>query len=126
MKGKRKLSVKWKVFAYFAGFTALMLVLLWVFQIGFLEDVYRVTKIHSIKTNAKLIAQNIDSDDLEQQVLDMGQAGEMCIDIYNDRYTTPYCAAIPNPAVCCTTCRSATFQAFTGSQRKTAVPTTSP
>ena len=48
-----------------------------------------MTKIHSIKTNAKLIAQNIDSDDLEQQVLDMGQAGEMCIDIYNDRYTTP-------------------------------------
>ncbi len=89
MKGKRKLSVKWKVFAYFAGFTAIMLVLLWVFQIGFLEDVYRATKIHSIKKSAREIARNIDSDTLEQQVLDMGQAGEMCVDIYNDRYTSP-------------------------------------
>ncbi len=63
-KGKEKVSIFWKIFAIFVAFIAVILSLLWVFQIGMLNTFYRSIKIHDIENSLKDISDNIDSDKL--------------------------------------------------------------
>ena len=48
-KKRRPLGVKWKLFAYLSAFVALTLVLLWFFQVVFLQDFYKAIKINKVK-----------------------------------------------------------------------------
>lgn len=59
------MSIKWRLFSYLALFTAAALVLLWLFQVVFMNSFYKAIKIHSIEASAADIAKNINSDDLE-------------------------------------------------------------
>ena len=36
-----KLSIKWKIFIYMLGFTAVLLGLLWLFQTVYLDEIYK-------------------------------------------------------------------------------------
>ena len=47
-KKESKLSIKYKLFAYFGGFTLLILIFLWVFQTVFLDDFYKYIKTKEI------------------------------------------------------------------------------
>ncbi len=57
-------SVKWRLFFYLVIFTAILLVLLWFFQIVFLDRFYTSIKTQDVKFAAKTIANNIDNEDL--------------------------------------------------------------
>ncbi|EMS72083.1 sensor histidine kinase [Ruminiclostridium cellobioparum] len=59
-----KMSIKYKLFFYLALFAAVMLVMLWFFQIVFLDDFYRQIKINNIKSSAETIEKNIDNEEL--------------------------------------------------------------
>ncbi len=59
-----KMSIKYKLFFYLALFAAVMLVMLWFFQIVFLDDFYRRIKINSIKSSAETIEKNINNENL--------------------------------------------------------------
>lgn len=59
-----KISIKYKLFFYLALFAAVMLVMLWFFQIVFLDDFYRRIKINNIKSSAETIEKNIDNEEL--------------------------------------------------------------
>lgn len=59
-----KMSIKYKLFFYLALFAAVMLVMLWFFQIVFLDDFYRRIKINNIKSSAETIEKNIDNEEL--------------------------------------------------------------
>lgn len=48
-----------------AAFTALMLLLLWLFQVVFLESFYKTIRVYDVKTSAAMVAANIDSADLD-------------------------------------------------------------
>lgn len=61
MKNKSS-SLKIKVFGYFAAFTGIMLVLLWLLQTVFLQQIYQSIKISSVKECAESAAGNIDEN----------------------------------------------------------------
>ncbi len=74
-----RIGIKWRIFASFAGFTAVILVLLWVFQVVFLNSFYKAIKTREIRTSAQTIAKNIDSGDLSATVQSLSQRNQMCI-----------------------------------------------
>lgn len=57
--------MKWRLFSYLALFTAVALVLLWLFQVVFMDSFYKSIKIHSIEASAGNIAKNINSEALD-------------------------------------------------------------
>ncbi len=74
-----RIGIKGRIFASFAGFTAVILVLLWVFQVVFLNSFYKAIKTREIKTSAQTIARNIDSGNLSATVQSLSQRNQMCI-----------------------------------------------
>lgn len=76
-------SIRYKVFGYFSLFIACILLFLWFFQIVFLNDFYRWTKINEIKTSAQVISRNIESEDLTSLLTDISVNQQMCIKIIN-------------------------------------------
>ena len=59
---KRKIlqiGIRWKLVAYLAVFVSVLLVVLWLFQIVFLGDVYRNIKVNEIYTAADTIKSRI-------------------------------------------------------------------
>lgn len=75
----KKVSIKWRIFGYFAVFTAAVLGLLWVFQVVFLDDFYKEIKIREIQTSAQTLAKNIDSSDFATTMQNIVQNTQMSI-----------------------------------------------
>ncbi len=73
----RSMGIKWKVFAYFAVFVAVLLTLLWTFQTVFLESFYKAIKSHDIRTNAQIICDNIEANDLQALVDQIASQNDM-------------------------------------------------
>jgi len=63
-----RLSVKWKLFGWLALFSALLLLLLWLFQIVFLESFYKSIKSESLRTSGEMIVKNIENENLEELI----------------------------------------------------------
>ena len=80
---RNSISIRYKVFGYFSVFIACILAFLWFFQIVFLNDFYRWTKINEIKTSAQVISHNIESDELMDLLTDISVNQQMCIRIIN-------------------------------------------
>lgn len=78
-KGKEKVSIFWKIFAIFVAFIAVILSLLWVFQIDMLNTFYRSIKIHDIENSLKDISDNIDSDKLSTVLKNVANDKQICI-----------------------------------------------
>ena len=60
--GKRKrkrMSIRWKLVCYLAVFVSVLLIVLWLFQIVFLGDVYRNIKVNEIYTTAETIKRQV-------------------------------------------------------------------
>lgn len=71
-----KISIKWQLFAYFSLFAGVTLVLLWLFQVVFLQSFYRNIKISDIKKTADQIAANIDRTDLSSYLRSVAMSSE--------------------------------------------------
>ncbi len=95
-----RIGIKGRIFASFAGFTAVILVLLWVFQVVFLNSFYKAIKTREIKTSAQTIARNIDSGNLSATVQSLSQRNQMCI-IVSDRNGVIYYKedSLPNSVI---------------------------
>lgn len=59
----RKLSIRWWIFGGFALFTAVILVLLWVFQVALLDTFYQTTKVQELENCAQQLADTLEEDD---------------------------------------------------------------
>ena len=46
---KNDLSLKWKLFMYLLSFSAILLIILWLFQIAFLDEFYRQVKTSELR-----------------------------------------------------------------------------
>ena len=68
-----------RILAYFLLFTALLLALLWLFQIVLLDDFYRYQKTEALKTSAEGIARNIDNEGLQTLVDRIGEQGSVSV-----------------------------------------------
>ena len=71
----RSSSIKIKVFSYFALFTGIMLVMLWLLQTVFLQQIYKTIKISSVKECARKAVENID----ESYLAGLSERYDVCI-----------------------------------------------
>lgn len=87
MKHKKEMSstisIRYKVFGYFAVFIACILLFLWFFQIVFLNDFYKITKINEIKSSAQMISRNIENEDLDDLLTTISKNQQMCMEMIN-------------------------------------------
>ncbi|KNZ41934.1 sensor histidine kinase [Acetobacterium bakii] len=91
MKTKRKsflqwkkgnpLSIKWKLFLFLLGFCTVLLILLWLFQVVFLNNFYKAIKINEIKSVASSIEKNIESDDISTIIENISLDTDVCIEV---------------------------------------------
>jgi signal transduction histidine kinase len=59
-----KLSLKWKVFLALLFFCALLLIVLWLLQTVFLNDMYRFVRMQELEQTISLVEKEIDNPDL--------------------------------------------------------------
>ena len=82
MKDK-KLSIRWNLFSYFLIFSAIMLILLWIFQIVLLNDFYKAIKINELKNYANELTKNTNKisfdSDFENSLIEK----DMCMSIFS-------------------------------------------
>lgn len=76
-----KLPLKWRIFVFIFGFCTLLLIILWLFQIVFLDYFYKNIKIAEIKSDIKTISKNIDKENLLEIINSITQNGEIYIEI---------------------------------------------
>ena len=74
-----QVSIKWRVFAVFAAFTILVLVLLWLFQTVFLDQFYEHTKKTELVSAAQTVQRHIDDASLESILDQTAQQGQIYV-----------------------------------------------
>ena len=74
-----RLSIRNRVFCYFLIFVALLLALLWLFQVVLLDDFYRHLKTEMLTVSADNLARNIDNDDLQSLSDRIAQENDVCV-----------------------------------------------
>ncbi len=79
----KKVSVKWRLFIYFAVFTGIVIAFLWVFQIVFLDDFYKSIKVNEIKSSGDQIALDVDNTSLQTEIDTIAQNSEVNILVSN-------------------------------------------
>ncbi|PHV70110.1 two-component sensor histidine kinase [Sporanaerobium hydrogeniformans] len=60
-----KWGIKWQLFSYLSLFVALLLIILWLFQVVFLESFYKRIKLKEIENAGTRVAKNINNSHLE-------------------------------------------------------------
>lgn len=86
------ISIKWKIFIYLIGFCGLLLVLLWLFQVIFLDSFYKRIKIKEVKNSANIIMKNMENKDLQELVERISASNEVCIEILSEKGMELYSA----------------------------------
>jgi signal transduction histidine kinase len=76
-----KLRLKWKIFAFLLGFSALLLVVLWLFQTVFLDTFYKKIKITEIKRNAAVIINNIENENIDKLIAELSENNNITVNI---------------------------------------------
>lgn len=76
---KEKISIKWRIFSGFAIFTAVILLMMWLFQIVFLDSIYRSIKYITIKESAKQITAKLESGDIEATAERVADKYDLCV-----------------------------------------------
>ncbi len=82
------MGVRSRIFIYFLLFTALLLVILWLFQIVFLEDFYRFQKMDDMRSSSESLAQNIDNENLQTLAYRISEQMHLCISITDEKMRT--------------------------------------
>lgn len=95
-----KQSIKWKIFSYLLGFMLILLIILWLFQIAYLDAFYKMIRTNEAeKTTAQIIEmikQNMDSDTVTEEIDELAAANGLAIlvtdnegnSLYNAEYIT--------------------------------------
>lgn len=74
-----------KIWEYFIFFTAVVFLLLWFFQIVFIERFYETMKMRDIKNSVSEITESYEKNDFGQRLTSIALKNNMCVDIV-DRY----------------------------------------
>jgi len=89
-----KLKLKWKIFGFLLGFSALLLIILWIFQTVFLSDMYKLIRKSEIKKAIVLVEKNIDSPKLKDVLYELEVSKEIIVRPTMD--FSPPISPIPN------------------------------
>lgn len=74
-----KIGIKWKIFLYLLGFTAILLVLLWVFQTVYLDEFYKNIKTGEIESAFENIESVINEEDMSEAIEIIASSYDICI-----------------------------------------------
>jgi len=83
-------SIKWKIFSYLAGLISFIIILLWLFQIVFLDSFYKHIKIKNIENSAEIISKNIDDEDIGTIIKSISQENDICIRVIDEEGRSLY------------------------------------
>lgn len=76
---KNKWSMKWQLFSYLAGFVGALIIVLWLFQVVFLNDFYEGIKVKEIKKIGNQIGNNIGKKGILDVIAQVATEKELCI-----------------------------------------------
>ncbi len=82
-KGWSKLPLKVKLIGFFLLFAFLLLVFLWLFQIVFLDDFYRMIKTSQIESSTDYICENIEDPNAEDLIESIHTGNGMSVAVYD-------------------------------------------
>ncbi len=68
--------------SYMCLFCLVMILLLYLFQVVFLEQFYKTVKYNEIKASATIVEKNLDNGDLETLMTRISQENDICIGLY--------------------------------------------
>ena len=83
-----KIPLKFTIWLYFVGFTIVVFVLLWLFQILFLEKFYVYMKVRDVNSAAEYIINSYENDSstvFNENLTNISVGNDLCIEIL-DRY----------------------------------------
>ena len=86
----QKNSLNREVWKYFLLFSILILGFLWTFQVLFLDNFYKYSKIHDIESVAKTIQKNQNSKRLETIINNAAFDKSVCVEVVGNNLTTLY------------------------------------
>ena len=78
-----KIGIKWKIFIYLLGFTAALLVLLWVFQTVYLDEFYKKIKTSDIESAFENIESVVEDTDMSEAIEVIAKSYDICILVTN-------------------------------------------
>ena len=88
MRMSRRVGIRSGLFAAFLLFTAMLLVLLWLFQIVFLDEFYNWQKTRSLREASESIVRNIDNENLQALAERFAEQQHTCV-LLTDEYMEP-------------------------------------
>lgn len=74
-----RLKLKWKIFAVMVGFCGLLLVILWLFQTVFLNDIYKLIRRGEISKAITMVGEEIDSVSLDDVISSLEETSEILV-----------------------------------------------
>lgn len=80
---REKISIKWKIFLYFLGFTVLLLVILWFFQTVYLDVFYKSIKRRELENAMNHLIQAVDMENFEEAVNTIADSYDISITVVN-------------------------------------------
>ncbi len=86
----RQISIKWKIFLFLLGFCGVLLILLWFFQVIFLNSFYKGIKINEIKATANTIEKSINDENIATIISTVSENNDICIKVLSSSGDTIY------------------------------------
>lgn len=84
VKRKRAASIKWKIFAYLLGFCGMLLILLWLFQVVFLDNFYKTIKVIEIRQSAATLTKNLEEENLPELINEIALKSDIYIELVTE------------------------------------------
>lgn len=84
------IGLRWKVFLYLFAFVAIILVLLWVFTVLLLDDIYSSIILNRLQSSVEILESADDVDDLDTKSSYISHENEMCVYVFKFDGTTAY------------------------------------
>ena len=92
-KKKSRISLKWRLFAYFSVFTVILLSILWICQTLLLDSIYRQIKTDSLEKCTNEIAYRIKDGGFDT-VEELARTYDVNVKIVNSDYEMLYVYAV--------------------------------
>lgn len=80
---RERISIKWKVFMYFLGFTVLLLVILWLIQTVYLDAFYKRIKRNELENAMENLKSVQDMENIEEAVSAIADSYDISITVVN-------------------------------------------
>jgi signal transduction histidine kinase len=74
-------NIKWKIFAYLLGFCGILLILLWLFQVVFLDNFYKAIKVNEIRQSATTLVKNLENENLPELINEIALKNDIYVEL---------------------------------------------